>query len=182
MIIIFLMKRPCEVCAVEFEVKPWPATRHMYCSKRCLHAAYRVRNADQIKERMKNWACLNKDNRRAICKKYDQSAKGKKKAKEWMDKNRKRIFKERLERYHNDPEFRKLENSRTVANAKLKKSGRPYVCVKCGKSKRLHCHHDNLNSLDNKLSNLVWLCHWCHMALHSEIRRSKEIFIVRATG
>lgn len=182
MIIIDFMTRACEVCSVQFEVKPWPATRHMYCSRKCLHAAYRARNANQIKERMKTWACLNRDHRRAILKKYEQSEKGKRKSKQWRDSTREKRNEKNLRKYHNDPEFKKAANSRVAANLKLKKSGRTYICVECGANKRLHCHHGNLNPLDNALSNLVWLCRKCHMALHTEIRRSKELFIVRRTG
>lgn len=43
-------------------------------------------------------------------------------------------------------------------------------CVACNSADRLHCHHIDHNSTNNRLENLVTLCQSCHMKHHAAER------------
>jgi len=51
----------------------------------------------------------------------------------------------------------------------LKRSDRKLVCEHCGNSDRrvLVVHHKDHNRRNNKISNLIWLCHNCHHLIHN---------------
>lgn len=50
----------------------------------------------------------------------------------------------------------------------LERSGRKLVCEHCGNSDKrvLMVHHKDSSRKNNKLSNLIWLCHNCHHLVH----------------
>ena len=50
----------------------------------------------------------------------------------------------------------------------LKRSGAEMVCAKCltRDSRVLAVHHKDKNRQNNKLTNLIWLCHNCHFLVH----------------
>lgn len=43
-----------------------------------------------------------------------------------------------------------------------------YACRICSKDYGLHVHHIDYGRTNNKESNLVTLCKWCHQAVHVE--------------
>lgn len=51
---------------------------------------------------------------------------------------------------------------------RLKRSGRPQTCSKCHSrdTRILAVHHKDKNRDNNKLSNLIWMCHNCHYLVH----------------
>jgi hypothetical protein len=57
---------------------------------------------------------------------------------------------------------------RGVARRLLIKSGRPKICVECGSTNRLHCHHKDENYRNNDINNLEWRCASCHGNAHSK--------------
>lgn len=158
----------CSRCGTPFTFT-WPHTRSKFCSHKCSRADWRDRHREQLRSAQKVYVTKFRERRRESLRQY-HAGRGKRTAAEWRKRNWPNIAEKMLARYHNDPVYKRAQNSRVVACAKLKRSGRPYECEACGSTKRLHCHHANLNPLDNALDNLIWLCHWCHMRLHAEIR------------
>jgi hypothetical protein len=86
---------------------------------------------------------------------------------------------------------------RKRARRLLFKSGRPYICERCGKSpkllppdapksldlapvgkrlvKQLEANHKSKNIMDNDLSNLQWLCSSCHKLTDNKVTKGKAI-------
>lgn len=162
----------CQRCQTVFTFT-WPHTRSKFCSLKCMKAAWRDRHRERLRAAQKVYISKHRERRRETLRKY-HAGRGKQTAIKWRARNWPRLSAEILARYHSDPIYKSRQNSRLVANKKLKQSDRLYECEGCGSTKRLHCHHINLNPLDNQLENLMWLCHWCHMRIHAEIREKTD--------
>ncbi len=50
----------------------------------------------------------------------------------------------------------------------LERSKRQVICVLCSNNDKrlLAVHHKDRNRQNNKLKNLIWLCHNCHHLVH----------------
>lgn len=50
----------------------------------------------------------------------------------------------------------------------LERANKKMVCERCGISDKrvLMVHHKDSNRKNNKLTNLIWLCHNCHHLAH----------------
>ena len=164
-----LKKAVCLICGKSFTYC-WPQTRAKFCSRSCCLKDWANRHHEEILERNRRYRTKNAETRRETLRKY-HAGKGKTTARLWRQKNWDRLLEKLNERYHTDKEYRKKLHARQEANRILRKSSVKYECCGCGSTKRLHCHHVNLNTFDNDLGNLMWLCHWCHMRVHSEERR-----------
>ncbi len=59
-------------------------------------------------------------------------------------------------------------NGESAGRGILERANRKMVCARCNISNKrvLIVHHKNRNRKNNKLSNLVWLCHNCHHLVH----------------
>lgn len=158
----------CSHCGTPFTFT-WPHTRSKFCSQKCSKADWRDRHRDQLRAAQKEYVTKHRERRRESLHNYYQG-KGKVRAKNYRAENWDRLYARIKERYLNDPTFRKALHGRAVANAKLKRSGRIRECEACGSKKDLQCHHVNLDPTDNLLTNLMWLCRWCHTRLHAQLR------------
>lgn len=156
----------CAVCGKPFSYT-WPQSRAKFCSKPCRQKDYATRHSEQIKEKNKRYLVEHADSRKETLRKY-HAGRGKETAIKWRSQNWERLKDEIAKRYHEDPEYRAHQLSRMKANRILKNSGVKYECCGCGITEKLHCHHINENPMDNTMSNLMWLCHWCHMRIHAE--------------
>jgi hypothetical protein len=56
----------------------------------------------------------------------------------------------------------------------------PRVCKLCGiKDLRiLAAHHIDRNTENNKVDNLIWLCHNCHYLIHHDVNEEKKLMEV----
>ena len=161
--------KSCPQCNNEFSYR-WPKN-NKFCSRKCTLADYRNRHREEINAYSRNRP---KEIRRGVCKRYDESKKGKAKAKEFRERYAPVIAAKSAQKYSDDEHYRALLATRMASNRILKNSEAPYICSKCPVNKRLHCHHIDLNPFNRDLSNLMWLCHWCHMRVHAEIRNSPQ--------
>jgi len=61
----------------------------------------------------------------------------------------------------------------------LKRDVRVPKCVFCGIEREilLVVHHLDKNRKNNKISNLIWLCHNCHFLVHHDIDTSKKLIL-----
>ena len=99
---------------------------------------------------------------------WNNSERGRLLKRQWYERHREERIKKYLEAYHNNPQIKAVQLSREKAREKLARA-RKKQCEACGAIKvRMHCHHKNENPLDNSIENLQWLCHSCHMRVHSE--------------
>ena len=160
-------------CGTAF-TSQWPRNRK-FCCKKCMLADWRERHRKEINEYSRRRRETAPDVRTEINHRYSVSEKGQRTSKLWRATNKTKIMARLSERYKNDPYYRSLLKSRQEAHALLKKAKHvTYVCNGCDSKKRLHAHHVNFNPFENRLDNLVWLCHWCHMRIHAEARRHQS--------
>lgn len=161
----------CVQCGDDFPTPVWPNVKQIHCSRKCRYAYYRARNRERLNADSRQWCKDNPDTRRAVCKKYSQSAKGKETARRGFARNRERLAAQKRELYNSSSEYRAIHRAREISHKNLLKHC-PRVCAFCDKTNRVQCHHRDLNPLNTDLNNLMWLCHWCHKALHAEIEHS----------
>jgi hypothetical protein len=161
----------CVTCGSAF-LYTWPQAKSKFCSKTCRQKDYVMRHAEQIKNYNDRYRVERADIRKESLRKY-HAGKGRVTAAQWRDRNWDRLKEELNKRYVEDPEYRGRQLSRMKAHRLLINSGIKRECSGCGSVKRLHCHHINENPFDNALTNLMWLCHWCHMRVHAESRSGK---------
>ncbi len=65
---------------------------------------------------------------------------------------------------------------------RLIRSTLPQICGKCQAADKriLAVHHKDRNRQNNKLSNLMWLCHNCHYLVHHYREESKGFLVAVA--
>lgn len=161
--------KTCPQCSTEFTCH-WP--RNMkFCSRKCMTADWRDRHREQINEYHRNRPI---EIKRALKKAYDDSEKGKAKSRAFREKTKGIRAAKSRERWTNDEMYKALIKTRQSAHYLLKKNSPSKTCSKCGSLNRVHCHHQDFNPFNNELSNLAWLCHWCHMRVHAESRNSLD--------
>jgi hypothetical protein len=160
----------CGTCNKVFSAKPWPNTRNKFCSRKCALKAHYLRHKDILAEKQKiRNTSFGRKSRLDVQRKWNSSERGRELKKQWYEKHREELFKKYLESYRNDPQVKAIHLSRGKARKALTKI-RKKQCEACGViMRRMDCHHKNENPLDNRIENLQWLCHSCHMRLHSEI-------------
>lgn len=161
----------CVRCSTSFSYQ-WPQVRAKFCSRRCLRADWRERHRELLRNKNKEYTQRNREKRLETTRRYG-NGNGREIKRRWYETNKARLMREKLVRYRTDPNFRRLHMSRAKAHKLLTKSSIEQSCLQCGNTKSLHCHHINFDPFDNRISNLVWLCHWCHMRLHAEAREEK---------
>jgi hypothetical protein len=63
---------------------------------------------------------------------------------------------------------------------RLQKANVDQICIKCGTSdaRILAVHHKDKNRKNNRLSNLVWLCHNCHFLVHHYANEAEGFVLV----
>ena len=158
----------CPQCGIPFTAQ-WPRN-NKFCSRKCVVADYRKRHREEINAYSRNRP---KKLRQAALKKYVNSDKGKETIKRNYLKRLPKLKQESAQKYKDDEHYKALILTRQKSNRVLRKSDRPYSCARCSAQKRLHCHHVDENPFNRDLSNLMWLCHWCHMRIHVEGRQSQ---------
>lgn len=64
----------------------------------------------------------------------------------------------------------------------MRRSNVPKVCKRCGAKDRriLAIHHLDRNRKNNKLSNLIYLCHNCHFLVHNYNEGGKKFLVLIA--
>lgn len=159
----------CPQCGTPF-TSQWPRNRK-FCSRKCVLVDWRDRHRNQINEYSRMRQKTAPAVRRAINAKYRASASAKIKAEKWKQDHWEQLKARLRERYQQDPQYKAMLISRQKAHAKLKRAKHiPYICNGCGATEKLHAHHQNFNPFVNRLDNLMWLCHPCHMRVHTEAR------------
>jgi hypothetical protein len=79
---------------------------------------------------------------------------------------------------HNEQLRKLIPVSSQQLSIKLRKSIKS--CQKCGGTKNLEIHHLNKNKRDNRLDNLIVVCHGCHQIVYHDfinrVARKKKVF------
>lgn len=114
---------------------------------------YQSKNSEKIKKYKEEWN--NKNSSKIAIQK-----------KEWNRSNKERIYEYTKRR-------RELSPEKNRANYKIRneiRAGRMIKgdCDDCGTNMNIHAHHDDYS----KPLEARWLCHQCHMKLHTNMRRS----------
>jgi hypothetical protein len=153
-----IIKNECYWCFVGYEKKSVKSTRQRFCSRKCLLAHWRARNAEKLRKyqakyrknnatkirlHKRNWNEKNVDYRRL-----------------WYLANSNVVKTTQLVGY------RKEMRSRQQAKRIVKKLGWERKCLECGTINNVHLHHIDGNSMNNKTTNLIYLCKKHHGIAH----------------
>lgn len=171
----------CPVCGKDF-VRQWPAVTKATCSQLCSDALYRETNRGRLNQAAKDWGERNRLRRLEIQRKWNASEKGQISKHKYQEANKDEVTRKYLESYHANKTVRDLQHARIASRRKLKRSQVPEICICCGATQHLHCHHIDFNPLNKAITNLQWLCVTCHNLTHSEGGLSKERFISLSAG
>jgi hypothetical protein len=157
----------CNQCSTEFYAKPsWLKNGWgKYCSQNCSHA--QQKNGKTFK----CYIC-DKNIYRSI-----KSQKSSKSGKFFCSKSCQSRWKNsEINIGQNHPNWKYGE---ATYRSRLLRSNKELVCNKCQtKDKRvLAVHHIDKNRKNNKLSNLMWLCHNCHYLVHHFDNEAKGFLV-----
>jgi hypothetical protein len=135
--------------------------------------AYKQRNREKYLAQQREYA--NKrylSNRKEILEK-EKSKDRIESYKNWYEKNRERLNKKCLERYHSDEELRIKYRARERVRRALKNGTmiKPINCETCSSQMNLQAHHEDYK--DPLM--VMWLCRSCHYKLHSKYLQKEEI-------
>ncbi len=168
MIIVSIMLVKCKTCKKEFSVKPFWVKNGggIYCSLTCKYEG--TRNG-------KIMPCF-------ICgkQKYKtlKQIKRSKSGKFFCDKSCQTIWRNQE---FIGPKHANWKTGRNAYRSVLTRHKVPKICLVCkSKDERiLAVHHIDHDRLNNKLSNLTWLCHNCHFLVHHDnVERKRFIDII----
>lgn len=146
----------CLICKIEFYVKPSHQKKGWgkYCSILC-------RTKSQYKG--KNVECF-------ICQKNiyrsPKSLKGSISNKFFCSKTCQTIWRNQI--LFSGENHANWKHGKSACRRILKASGKKQVCSLCKTSdiRVLAVHHKDKNRKNNKVNNLIWLCHNCHYLIH----------------
>ena len=145
----------CKICGKIFYIKPFHKKKGwgIYCSKNCQN------------EGQKTGEFISCDTCRKERWQTPREIKHSKSGKFFCGKSCQTIWRNRFYSEENHPFWRGGEN---IYRLILKRKGVKQICKGCGfKDKRvIIVHHRDRNRKNNKLGNLVWLCHNCHYLAH----------------
>lgn len=145
----------CKICSKEFYGKPFFLKKGQakYCSSRCMHVASKT--GELVK-------CF-------ICEK--ETYKTKKELR--VSKSKKYFCSKSCQTKWRNTEFIGEKHSNWKGGEFtyrdiLKRNKTPEICKICSNkdSRVLAVHHIDKNHKNNKIGNLVWLCHNCHHLVH----------------
>lgn len=147
----------CKICNKEFHTKPSQQKRGhgIYCSPKCHHNG--LRKGKYIKCDTcgkKAW-------------KAPKALKKTKSGKLFCNKSCHMIWKNKTRLSgENHPNW---INGQFAGRGIMERSKRKPICVLCKNTEKrvLAVHHKDHNRQNNKLSNLIWLCHNCHHLVHN---------------
>lgn len=74
------------------------------------------------------------------------------------DRNKKRVIKNYLDKYHANPEIRKKAIIRSLTRQQMRKEDK---CARCDSKENLQFHHNTYSVRD-----VITLCHKCHVSEH----------------
>ena len=64
----------CKTCGTPFEPKPWPTTKHIYCSVACIKRAWYERNKARVNAQAKQWCRDNPEKRLEVQQRWNAKA------------------------------------------------------------------------------------------------------------
>lgn len=153
----------CKKCSTHFYAKPFFIKKGLgiFCSRACHHEAMKKRinkkcaTCQKLVERTPRQTKVSKSNA-FFCSKSCQTV--------WRNKQ---FIGEKHKLWNGGVDYRK----------RLERSGRKKECVRCAlKDQRLLAvHHIDEDRSNNKLENLIYLCHNCHHLIHRD-KVEKRIF------
>ena len=156
----------CKICHKEFNIKPCheKAGYGVYCSRAC-HYGDKKGNIVQCSTCGTDVYKTIGEIKRSKSKKYfcDKSCQTK-----WRN-----VF------FSKEKHANWKDGSNSYRSV-MRRSGTPQICKLCGldDSRVLAVHHIDKNRKNNKLDNLVWLCHNCHHLVHYDNVTKKKLMEV----
>lgn len=159
-----MAKAVCKKCGESFNVKPhWLEVGYgKYCSADCHHASMRTG---------KEVPC-------AICGKLtyktQKALKGSKSGKYFCSKSCQTLWRNQL---YIGAAHKNFKTGEFVYRANMERAKVPKICRLCKTEdyRVLAVHHLDKDRKNNKLENLLWLCHNCHFLVHHYEQEREKI-------
>lgn len=154
---------PCQVCSKQFYVKPNRLVRGWgkYCSKECNNLAQKTGKIVNCHNCGKETYKKATDQRRSrsgkfFCNKSCQTI--------WRNRE---VF---IGENHGN-----WTGGESSYRQRLKREDTEQICQKCKTldTRVLAVHHTDRNRQNNKISNLIWLCHNCHYLVHHSVDEAR---------
>lgn len=146
----------CKICDKEFYVKPshQKLGYGQYCSRVCMH----------LGQRKGKWMICHVCGKETW--KTPKDIKGSKSGKFFCNKSCSTLWRNKLFSGKKHPNWRGGEYT---YRRLMKTFNFPLICKKCGihDQRVLVVHHLDRNRKNNKVENLIWLCHNCHFLVHN---------------
>lgn len=147
----------CKICKKEFYTKPSHLKRGWgkYCSPKCQYKG-------QLKGKFVYCSLCGKKIWR-MPKRIERSKSGK----FFCSKSCQAIWKNKI--LHTGKNHPNWAGGETIGREILERSNKKMICENCGISDKrvLMVHHKDGNRKNNKITNLIWLCHNCHHIVHN---------------
>lgn len=151
----------CKICGNEFYAKPSHLKRGWgkYCSKKCQYKALiRGKFVNCYQCGKKIWRTP-KDSRKSKSKNF------------FCSKSCQTIWRNK---FYSGPNHPLWVGGEFAGRGILERANRKMRCESCGvlDKRVLMVHHKDCNRKNNKLVNLIWLCHNCHHLTHHYYAKS----------
>jgi len=146
----------CKICKKEFYTKPSYLKKGWgkYCSREC-----------QFKSQLKGeFVYCDKCNKKIW--RTPKELKKSKSGKFFCSKSCSMSWKNKV--LHVGENHPNWINGEASGRGILKRSKREMICTRCSNSDKrvMAVHHKDVNRKNNKVENLIWLCHNCHHLVH----------------
>lgn len=155
----------CRICRSKFYAKPFWLKRGFgtYCSAKCQHTGQRTGRI------VKCFLCGTESYKTKKALTHSKSGKFFC-SKSCQTKWRNSIF---IGEKHANWRSGRFAYKTVLTRANVKK-----ICKLCGTkdARVLAIHHVDLNHFNNKIANLVWLCHNCHVLVHHYNKEKEALF------
>lgn len=168
----------CPVCRTRFARRAWPATRHIYCSSRCMKHAYYLRHKPALDARARRWCREHRELRLEVQRRWNASAQAKASKRAWAKRNYARPYAQ----WKREGTL-KFVYARVTSRRRLLRSQPNGRCACAPPHEgKLECHHKDGNPLNTALSNLEWRCFFHHRSGHGKLRRPQPQLGVRGSS
>lgn len=156
----------CKVCSKEFETKAYFIKRGQgqFCSLDCYRSTF---------QKGKTVVCTTC--RAAVYRTAQQLRRSKSKL-HFCSKSCQTVWRNKV---FSGEKHKLWKNGESTYRKLLERAKRPLNCARCKMNdpRVLAAHHVDGNHRNNKLENLMWLCHNCHLLVHRDKVEAQKLMV-----
>ncbi len=128
--------------------------------------AWKLRNRESYLAQQREYAKKRYESNRVELLAKDSVSRTKEPYRTWREKNRERLSRESLEKYHasEDAKFKASVRGKLRRALQAGKLVKPDMCSNCNEPNKVEAHHNDYS----KPLEVTWLCCGCHKKIHSK--------------